>query len=160
MLISAGIVFPFWFGRGANRRTDSVASTNISGIAGENDDVVVEVSDPALPVVRSGVYIRSFKDCSAECARLLYCGVKRAQLEPEQNTKTVGRCAHVAKVRMVMNVPGVKLKNDFAVLDNLFVFIAAVTALATEQLLVPAAAAFHIAHGDQGLSFHDVTSPG
>jgi len=137
---------------------DSVVSTNISGIAGENDDIVVGVFDPALPVVRSLVYIRSFKDRGAKRVRLVYCGVKRAQLEPEQNAKTAGRCAHIAKVRMAMNVPGVKLENDFAVLDNLFVFIAAMTALTIEQLLVPAAATFHIAHGNQRLSFHDVTS--
>jgi hypothetical protein len=55
---------------------------------------------------------------------------------------------------MVMNVPGVKLENHLAVLHNLFVFIAAMAALATEQLLVPAAAVLDIAHGDQRLSFH------
>jgi len=128
--------------------------TNIAGVAGENDDIVVRVSYPALPVVRSRVYIRSFKDYGAERAGLLYRGVKRAQLKPEQNTETVGRGAGVAKVRMAMNVPGVKLENHFAVLHNLFVFIAAMAALAAKQLPVPAAAVLYVAHGDQRLSFH------
>jgi hypothetical protein len=139
-------------------KNDSVASTNISDIAGKNDDIVVRVSYPALSVVRSRVYIRSFNDCCAKRARLRYRSVKRAQLEPEQNTKPVGRCICVAEVRMSMNVPRVQLENYFAILHNLFVFIAAMTALATQQLLVPTAAALHIAHGDQRLSFHDVTS--
>src|SRR4051794_26255928 len=55
---------------------------------------------------------------------------------------------------MAVNVPGVKLENDFAVLDDLFVFISAMAALATKQLLVPTAAALHFAHGNQRLSFH------
>jgi hypothetical protein len=158
MLISADIVFPFsGWGRSdaaPNKRIDSVASTNISDIAGKNDDIVVRVSYPALSVVRSRVYMRSFNDCSAERDGLFYRSVERAQLEPEQNTKTVGRGTCVAKIRMPMNVPGVKLEDYFAVLDNLFVFIAAMTAPATKQLSVPTAAALHIAHGDQRLSFH------
>jgi hypothetical protein len=105
-------------------------------------------------VVRARVYIRSFNDCCAQRARLFYGRVERAQLEPEQHAKTVRCRARFAKVWMAMNVPGVKLENDFAVLDDLLVFIAAMTALATEQLLVPTAAALHIAHGDQRLSFH------
>jgi hypothetical protein len=134
--------------------------TNNSDVAGKNDDIVVRVSYPALPVVCSRIYVRSFKDCGAKRARLLYRGVKRAQLKPEQNAETVRRGTYVAKVRMAMDVPGVKLKNDFAVLDNLFVFIAAMAALAAKQLLVPAAAALHIAHRDQRLSFHALASSG
>ena len=76
--------------------------------------------------------MRLFDDCGAERARLLYRGVKRAQLEPEQNTEAVGRCVRVAKVCMTMNVPRMKLENDFAIFHNLFVFISAMTALATK----------------------------
>jgi hypothetical protein len=132
-------------------------STEISDIAGKNDDIVVRISYPAFSVVGSGVHIRSFDDRRAKGARLLYRSVKPAQLEPEQNAKTAGRCGGVAKVRMAMNVPGVKLENYFAIFHNLLVFIPAVTALATKQLLVPTAAALHISHGDQRLSFHTVT---
>lgn len=132
------------------------ASTNISDVAGENDDIVVRVSYPALPVVRSRVYIGSFNDGRAKRARLLYRSIKRAQLEPEQHAKTVGRRSWLAKVRVAMNVPGMKLEDYFAILHNLFVFVAAMAALATKQLLVPTATAFHIAHGDQRLSFHMV----
>jgi hypothetical protein len=89
-------------------------------------------------------------------ARLLYRRVKRAQLEPEQDTKTVGRSDCVAKVRMTMNIPRMKLENYFTILHDLFVFISAMTALATKQLLVPTAAALHMAHGNQRLSFHTV----
>jgi hypothetical protein len=130
------------------------ASTDISDIAGQNDDIAVRVSYPALPMVRSRVYIGSFDDVRAKRARLLYRNIKRAQLEPEQHTKTVGRRGWLAKVRMAMNVPGMKLEDHFAILHNLFVFVAAMTALAPKQLLVPAAAALYIAHGDQRLSFH------
>ncbi len=98
--------------------------------------------------------MRFFNDCSAKGARLRYRSIERAHLKPEQNTKTVRCRVPVAKVCMPVNVPGVKLENELAVLHNLLVFIAAMTALATQQLLVPAAAVFHIAHGDQGLSFH------
>ena len=129
-------------------------STHISDIASQNDDITVRVAYPAFPVVRSRVYIGSFNDCRAKRARLLYRSIKRAQLEPEQHTKTVGRRGRLAKVRMAMNVPGMKLEDYFAILHNLFVFVAAMTALATKQLLVPAAAALHVAHGDQRLSFH------
>src|ERR1043166_2292883 len=120
------------------------ASADISGIAGQNHDIIVRVSYPALPVVRPGVYTRVFNDCHAQPPRFLYRRIKRAHLKPEQNTKTVRCRVPVAKVCMPVNVPGVKLKNEFAVLHNLFVFIPAMTALATKQLLVPAAAAFHI----------------
>jgi len=57
---------------------------------------------------------------------------------------------------MSMNVPRMKLKDYFAILNNLLVLIPAMTALATKQLLIPAAAALHILHGDQRLSFHMV----
>jgi hypothetical protein len=100
--------------------------------------------------------MRLFNDWGAEPARLLYRGVKCTQLEPEQNTKTVGRCVCVAKVWMPMNVPCMKLENYLAILHDLFVFIPAMTALATKQLLIPMAAELHIFHGDERLSFHTV----
>jgi hypothetical protein len=131
-----------------------VVSTDVSHIAGQNDDIVVRISDPALSVVCARVYKRPFDNFGAKRAGLRYRSVKRAQLKPEQNTKTMGRRACVAKVHMVMNVPRVKLKNHLAVAHNLLVFGPAVTALATKQLLVPPAAAFHVAHGDQRLGFH------
>jgi hypothetical protein len=134
----------------------SVASTDVADIAGKNDYIAVGVTYPTLSMVRSRIYIRTFNDCGTKRARTLYRSVKRAQLEPEQDTKTVGRRGRVAKVRMSMNVPRMKLENYFAIHHNLFVFIAAMTALATEQLLIPTAAALHIAHGDQRLSFHTV----
>ena len=67
--------------------------------------------------------MRLFDDRSTERARLLYRSVKRAQLEPKNNTKPVRRCVCIAKVRMPMNVPRMKLQNYFAILHNLFVFI-------------------------------------
>jgi hypothetical protein len=133
----------------------SVASTNVPDIASKNDYIAVGVTYPTLSMVRSRVYMWTFNDCSKR-ARLRYRSVKRTQLEPEQNTKTVGRRVCVAKVRMSMNVPRMKLENYFVILHNLFVFIPAMTALATEQLLIPTAAALHISHGDQRLSFHTV----
>ena len=124
-------------------------------MAGQNDDIVVRISYPALPVVRPGVYIRVLNDCRAKRTRLLYGSVERAQLEPEQNTKTVRRLACVAKVGMSVNVPGVKLENYFAVPHNLLIFIPAMTALTAEQLLVPTTARFDIAHDDEWLRSHD-----
>jgi hypothetical protein len=129
---------------------------NISDIASNDDDIAIRVTYPALSMVRSRVHMRLFNDCSAKRARLRYRNVKRAQLEPEQNTKTVGRCVGVAKVRMIMNVPRMKLENDFAILHDLLVFISAMAALATKHLLVPAATALHILYGNQRLGFHTV----
>jgi hypothetical protein len=134
--------------------TSSVASTDVSDIAGKDHHIIVEVFYPALSVVRARVYTRLFDDCRAERAGLLDRSVERAHLEPEQNAETVARCAWIAKVGMPMNVPGVKLENHFAILDDLFVFIAAMTALAAKQLPVPMAAALHVTHGDQRLSLH------
>ncbi|HEU0084237.1 MAG TPA: hypothetical protein VFQ87_15350, partial [Bradyrhizobium sp.] len=94
----------------------TLASADISGIAGQNDDVVVRVSYPAFPVVRSRVYVWSFNDC-AKRARLLDRSVERAHLEPEQLAKTMGRCVCIAKVRVPVSVPGMKLKNHLAILD-------------------------------------------
>jgi hypothetical protein len=140
----------------AGVKMSSVASTDVPDIASENDYIAVRIAYPTLSMVCSRVYMRPFNDCGTKYARLLYRGVKRAQLEPKQNTKTVRRSVCVAKVRMLMDVPRMKLENYFAILHNLFVFIPAMPALATKQLLVPTAAAFHVFYGNQGLSFHTV----
>src|ERR1700694_3844747 len=121
----------------------SVASTNVPDIASKNDYIAVGVIYPTLSMVRSRVYIWTFNDCSAKHARLLYRSVKRTQLEPEQNTKTVGRCVCVAKVRMSRSVPPMKRENCFLIFHNCSLFVPAMPALETEQLLIPTAAALH-----------------
>ena len=56
---------------------------------------------------------------------------------------------------MIVDVPTVQLKNEFAVLHDLLVLVVAVATWATQQLLVPSTTAFDIPHRDEGLSFHD-----
>src|SRR5262245_6858516 len=56
---------------------------------------------------------------------------------------------------MFVRVPRMKLQDYFSVPHNLFVFGSAVTALAIEQPLVPAAAPFNISHSNERLSLHE-----
>ena len=82
-------------------------------------------------------------------------GVEVIELEPQEHTVAVRASVCVADGAVVMlDVPGVQLKDELAVDGQPLVLRAAVRALAAEQALIPAAARLDVLDGDQGLRAH------
>ena len=67
---------------------------------------------------------------------------------------TVARHPSETELRMMVRIPAVQLQDHAAVERQLFIFAAAVGALAAQYGLVPAARGFDVGHGDQGLRLH------
>jgi len=81
--------------------------------------------------------------------------VKVVDLEPQQHTVSVGLVLAIADgAVMVVDHEAVQLHNELAIPEELLIRGTAVTALATEEALIPAAAGFHIRDGNERLGAH------
>jgi hypothetical protein len=87
------------------------------------------------------------------------CGV--LHLEPEQEAVPARSGARIAQRRVLVGIPVMELEDERpARVEELLILGAAVTALAAEHVLVPAAARQYVSHGDQRLRVHRPSFPG
>src|SRR3984893_103895 len=81
--------------------------------------------------------------------------VEIVDLKPQENAITIRPDRRVAHVRMLVGLPGMKLKDERpGWIDELLVLGAAMAARAAEQILVPPAARLHVSNGNQRLGLH------
>lgn len=81
--------------------------------------------------------------------------VKVIDLKPKEDAVAVGFPVAVADGEMiVVDVETVELEDELAVGGKAFVFVAAVGALATEELLVPEATGLDAGDGEERLGAH------
>ena len=82
-------------------------------------------------------------------------GVEVVQFEPQQDAVAVRPVCPVGdRAVMVLDFKGVELQDEFAVPGQPFVLGTSVSALESEQTLVPATAGFHVSDGDEWLWSH------
>jgi hypothetical protein len=76
-------------------------------------------------------------------------------LKPQQYAVSVGFLVPVADVTVVvLHFKAVQLKDELSVPEQLLIGCGAMTALATEQTLIPTATCFHIRYSDERLRMH------
>jgi hypothetical protein len=132
---------------------------------GNDHDIAIRVSNPTLPVIWPAVTIRwvsmpRHDNLGPHFNGALYDLFKIVDLEPEQHTVSVGPVVRIAyRAVMMFHLEAMQLKHELAIRDQLFIGGASVIAPAAEQSLVPAAARFHIGHGDQRLRTHSASLP-
>lgn len=87
--------------------------------------------------------------------RTLHHRIKIVYLEPQQYTVSVWLVMPVADgTVMVLRFEAVQLKGKLSVPDQLLIDRAPMTALATQQTLIPTATCFHIGYGEKRLRTH------
>ena len=97
-------------------------------------------------------------ELDAHFGSALHDRVEVIHLEPEQHTITVGPSGAIADGAMMMfDFKAVQLQDEPAILHQLLIFAAAVTATAVQQALIPPAAGFDIRDTDQRLGAHAST---
>jgi hypothetical protein len=95
-------------------------------------------------------------DRNAHFFGALHHRVEVVHFEPEQHSVAVRLVGRVGdRPVMVFDAKAVELQNQLAVVHQLFVLLAAVRALASEQTLIPAAARFNVRHANQWLRSHN-----
>lgn len=126
--------------------------------AGDDDGVAVRVLDPDFAVSGSvalafgWVSMRCSQDGSAELSRACHYAVEVADVaEPQQNAVADCTVRVADQPVMVFDLAVVQLKHQDAIGEKPFVLRAAVVAVQTEQLLIPAAGRFDIADRDHCL---------
>lgn len=78
--------------------------------------------------------------------------VEVVHLKPQKHAISVWLNVRVSDGAMlVLHFPPVQLQNQPAMRNQTFIFRAAVRALATQKMLIPATARFDITHADEGL---------
>jgi hypothetical protein len=84
--------------------------------------------------------------------------IEGLRFEPEQDSVSIRLEAGPSHMRVpvVFSVPGMQLQYQLFPAEQLLVRRPAVSALAAEEVLIPAAACFDIIHGDQGLCSHEL----
>ena len=81
--------------------------------------------------------------------------IKIVYLKPQQYAVSVGFVVPVADgTVMVLYFKAVQLKDELSVPEQLLIRGAAMTALATQQTLIPTATCFHICYGYERLRMH------
>jgi len=94
-------------------------------------------------------------ELDAHFGSALHEGVEVIHLEPEQHTIAVGSAGGIADGAVMMfDVKAVQLKYEVAILHELLVMRAAVSAAAGEQALIPSAAGFDVRYTDERLGAH------
>jgi len=89
-----------------------------------------------------------FNGALHDCIEIVY-------LEPQQYPVSVWLVVPVADAAvMVLHFEAVQLKGKLSVPEQLLIFGASMTALATQQALIPTATCFHIGYGDERLRTH------
>jgi hypothetical protein len=89
----------------------------------------------------------------------LHDRVEIIHFEPKQQPIAVGPVGAIADgTVMVLGFKAVQLQNEGAVLYQLLIFCAAVSAAAAQQMLIPAAAGFDVGHTDERLRAHGCKS--
>jgi hypothetical protein len=79
-------------------------------------------------------------------------GVEIVDLEPEEHAVAVGLDGRIAdRAVMMLDLPPVQLQDQGIVRNQALVFGPAMRAAAAEEILVPSAARFDVADGDEGL---------
>ena len=91
----------------------------------------------------------------AHFASALYHRIEIIHLEPQQHAITVGSVRTIAdRAVMMFRFKAVQLQDEPAILHQLLILLAAVPTAATQQALIPQAAAFDIRDADEGLGAH------
>jgi hypothetical protein len=87
--------------------------------------------------------------------RALHDRIKVVYFEPQQHSISVWLVVAVADgAMMVLHFEAVQLKGNLSLPKQLLICGASMTALATEQTLIPTATCFHIGYGDERLRTH------
>ena len=128
--------------------------------ARQHDEVAVEIAQPDLTVggpagaVRR-VAMRRPHHLGAERGGSPDCVVEVVELEPQREAVAVWARRRIADPPVVvLDVEPVQLHHKLAVVNEAFVLVPPVPALAAEQRLIPAAAAFDVADADEWLWTH------
>ncbi len=94
-------------------------------------------------------------DLGAHFSSTFHYRVEVINLEPEQHTITVGSISAIADEAMiVLDFKTVQLQDERAILHQLLILPAAVSAAAAQQPLIPPATGFDIRDTDEGLRTH------
>ncbi len=89
----------------------------------------------------------------------LHDGVEVIDLEPEQHTIAVGPVRAIADgAMMVLDFKAVQLQDERTVFHQLFIVLAAVSAAASQQTLIPATARFDVRNAYERLGAHGCES--
>ena len=122
--------------------------------AGEHDRVAIGIAQPDFPMVRAAFVIGRISMTRQDNLHPQLCrprngGVKIISLKPEQDAVPMRQLGITDATMMMIFLPAVQLKNQFAVRGSEpFILRAAVGASATKQTLIPAAARLDIAYAN------------
>lgn len=120
----------------------------------QNNDVTIRISDPAFAMLSAGVDMRFFEYLSLQGNSTLNRSIELICLKPEKHTIPIGFQLRVPHVLMLVSIPVMKLKDDFAIAHEALVFPPAVPTLAIQQMTIPAATRFDVVNRDKGLRMH------
>jgi len=147
------------------RRTSSdarIGPRRFAVRARKHDKVTVGITQPDLAMIWPArpvwrIPVRRENNLGVKLRRPLDCVVEVVDLEPQCHTVAVWPRRGIADLPMVMlDIEAVKLQHECSVAEQAFVLIAAVPALASEQLPVPTTAPRDVCDRDQGLRAHSV----
>ena len=125
--------------------------------AGQDHGVAVGIAQPDFPMVGAAVARGRIAMARHQHVRLHPLragdrGIDVVDLEPEQHAVAVRLDGRIAdRAVMMLDPPSVQLQDQGVARNQALVFGAAVGAAAAEQILVPPAARFDVADGDEGL---------
>jgi hypothetical protein len=130
---------------------------------GNDYDIAVGVTHPALPVIRPAVTVRRVSmprhdNLDTHFSRPLHDRFKIVHLEPQQHPISIWPIVAIAdRAVMMFHFEAVQLKDKLPIGNQLFICGATMIAQASQKALVPSAAGFHIGYSDQRLRTHSVS---
>src|SRR5262245_49277291 len=112
--------------------------------ASKNHGIPVRIADPEFPVavLRPETIL---EHVDAEFLRARMCIVKIVELEPEDHAVARRKGRITERTMIMLDLPFVQLKNEPVAGFESFIFLAAMPAGASKQLLVPTACRWHVA---------------
>lgn len=82
--------------------------------------------------------------------------VEVQNFKPHQHSIPIrGDCRITDRTMVVLTLPMVQLQDEFALMDQLFVFLSSVIALEAKELLIPTTTGFDIMNCQERLYLHD-----
>jgi hypothetical protein len=128
--------------------------------AGDDDGIVIRIAHPTLPVIGAAIAVGRVSvprqhNFDAHLSDALHYCLKVFNFEPEQHTIAVGSVGNIAdRAVMVCAFKAMKLQDEAAIVDELFVLATAMSPLTAQQAFIPQAAGFDIRDTDEGLGHH------
>jgi len=81
-------------------------------------------------------------------------GVEVVDLKPEEHAISMREAGVADRTVMMLHLPAVQSHDQLAARNKLFILRTAMTALATQEPLIPATARFNITNTNEGLGTH------